>query len=133
MGEEDGMDRSRLLTIEDERLLLCARIVREGTEPFDLGYWYMPRETCGYARCAVGDYCLKAGSELMLSLPHSAPLLPNGLWSWDAVCEHFGLTEYEAYYLFDVDSHHENPTRAEVADRIEAFVETRIAERVAAA
>ena len=70
---------------------------------------------------------------MMLSLPHSVPLLPNGLSSWDAVCEHFGLTEYHACCLFDENAYGENPTRAEVADRIEDFVETRIAERVAAA
>lgn len=116
-----------------ERLLKVVEVLETvESEQFEMSVWtsglQAAHDDCGTVACAVGWYCLKR--------PNSGLDLKNGMpWTgssnnWDAVQEHFDLSERDAAYLFngaryqpdDDDEDWIEPTREEVIDRIRAFV-----------
>ncbi len=67
------------------------------------------QHTCGSSACAVGWYAIKNKDE---GIPWQL--------GWESVAGHFGITEQEAFHLFDTDDNTENPRH--VINRIREMI-----------
>lgn len=97
---------------------------------FDLGEWLAPEDepeeghTCGYSACAVGHAVLdKRFVDDGLHLGDFGAPTYSTTMGWGAVREYFDIKIKDAWFLFDSTEYDGGePTPAEVADRIRAFI-----------
>ena len=113
--------------------------LKEGEVPaFDLTDWQSPSD-CGFSACAIGHACLdKRFNDLGLKSPIGlmTPMY-QGVQSWDALQEFFGIAPDDLYFLFDIDEYQSSrkqpsawakpneyfsPGPSIVAQRIELFL-----------
>lgn len=97
------------------------------------GWGYRLAGECGTVCCAIGAATLHKPFNRMGFSPADKNVLtpayrkPGSLEtnnSWEAVCNFFGLSEVQAYYLFSHTAYRRSPRRQTVARRIRRFVES---------
>lgn len=104
----------------------------EGKGEFSLDSWVKPGKHCGFSACAVGHMMLDKRFNDMGLAPAvfgSCPVMvldgdreadnPAG---WTAVTAFFEIRRVIAEYFFSEDKYEGNATPAQVADRIEQFL-----------
>ena len=109
-----------------ERLRRVVEVLRGVPDAaFDLETWW--RTNCQTVGCAVGHY-IRATPECGLTLKPvwgGSPIhqvTSGALDDWEAVVDHFDLSENDASDLFERWHYDGAPTRAVVIARIEAFI-----------
>jgi hypothetical protein len=118
----------------DELRQLAEGLPSVPEDKFDLNVWGTGKLNinsrkfdCGFAGCAIGWMPkLVPSTKLRFVDPFHIPHFNVGrtqFWDYDAIAEYFGITKYEAKYLFHPDSYDEednNPVA--VSDRIRTFL-----------
>lgn len=123
-----------------ERLLNVAKALRESPNPETFSMEFFHR--CGTPACALGHYAARADLQSTFELREGfgfqlagKPAADTLMFDGEEICEHFGITQEDAYRLFrdsDDDGDREIPcgcggaqTAIEAAEWIERFVAAR--------